>query len=78
VTLPNPMRDSIDDFELTKFGFRWGPLHVDRCCSDKIGGVVLRVSVEPFPKSCERNVEIRVSPKGRVMQVGTHGKVGKL
>ena len=75
---PNPMRDSIDDFEFTKYGFRWGPVHVDRCCSDKIGGVVVRISNAPFPESCKRYVDVRVSPKGRVMQVETHGNVEAL
>lgn len=64
-----------DEFEKTPYGFRWGPMHVDRCCSDERLGVVLRVSVKPFPESCERYVDIRVSPKGSKIQVETHGRV---
>ena len=63
------------DFELTRYGFRWGPMHVDRCCSDKRGGVVLRVSSKPFPESCERYVDIRVSPGGKILDAETHGSV---
>ena len=70
---PDPFYDKVSDFELTQYGFRWGPMHVDRCCSDERFGVVLRVSVKPFPESCERHVDIRISPKGGVISVELHG-----
>jgi hypothetical protein len=65
----------MNDFELTPYGFRWGPMYVEHCFSDERHGVVLRVSTKPFPESCERYVEIRISPSGKIMTVKTKGRV---
>ena len=45
------------------YGFAWGPLEVERILSDPRFGVVIRVSSE------KEQVDIRVSPQGRRLQV---------
>ena len=49
------------EFVFEQYGFRWGPLMVQRTCSDPKGGIVITVLA-----ACGA-VEIRVSPKGRKM-----------
>lgn len=51
----------------TTYGFRWGPLLVERCMSDKRAGIVVTVS------GATHYVHIRVSPGGRALSVdGPH------
>ncbi|GIV03695.1 MAG: hypothetical protein KatS3mg015_2525 [Fimbriimonadales bacterium] len=62
-----------EHYELTDFGFNWGPMRVERAVhDDKIGWVLLvRPTNRDYP--C---VEIRVSPKGRswsVRDMAEHG-----
>ncbi len=47
----------------TKYGFRWGPVEVSRLISDERGGVLLSVMTDT------QEVEIRVSPSGRVLDL---------
>lgn len=42
----------------TSFGFDWGPMSIERVCSDDKGGVVIAV------KSNKETVDIRVTPSG--------------
>ena len=49
----------------TPYGFIWGPMVVTRLCHDKRYGYVLQV------KTQHGKVEIRVSPKGRKLNVWT-------
>lgn len=44
--------------EITKYGFRWGPLEVIRVCSDKRAHTILIYTEH-------REVQISVSPTGR-------------
>jgi len=62
-------------FETTDYGFKWGPMYVDRCCSDDRHGVLLRVSNKLFPYDARRYVDIRISPSGKVIAVRTGGPV---
>ena len=50
-------------FAMTRYGFRWGPLRVERIISDPKWGVVLRIGTD------REQWEVRVSPKGRRMTV---------
>jgi len=45
--------------EHIKYGFRWGPMTVERVISDPEWGVVVRISTP------HRALEIRASPAGR-------------
>jgi hypothetical protein len=47
----------------TKYGFRWGPMRVYRYISDARFGYVIKVYTD------HKAVEIRVSPKGRMLVV---------
>jgi hypothetical protein len=55
-------------YEETLYGFRWGPVYVERACSDEKGGVVIRIATGPIGES-KNAVHIRVSPKGRTLTV---------
>lgn len=46
------------DFRFSKYGFRWGPCHVERICSDDKFGCVLVVSGK------HEEVQIRITPGG--------------
>ena len=50
-----------NDFKLeqTAYGFIWGPMDLERTCSDPKFGITLTL------KSDHREVEVRMSPKGR-------------
>lgn len=51
--------------EEAKFGFRWGPLVVSRCCHDaKKIGYILQITTD-----AGRQIEVRVSPKGEKISV---------
>lgn len=48
----------------TRYGFNWGPVIVERSISDPLGGVLLTIKT-----IAGRSVDIRVSPKGHILQV---------
>jgi len=50
--------------ERTTYGFRWGPMEVERLVSDHRGGVLIAI------RTGHKRVEIRVSPKGNKIDVG--------
>lgn len=56
--------------ENTKFGFWWGPMLVERTCSDEKWGAIVSI------KGAREVVEIRVTPSGSV-RVGTKRKTLK-
>lgn len=45
--------------EQTQYGFRWGPMKVERTVSDEKCGVVVTLQSE------HRTVQVRFSPKGQ-------------
>lgn len=47
----------------TRYGFRWGPVTVERTATDEKWGVVVTV------KGATEQVDIRVSPAGRTLTV---------
>lgn len=61
------------DYELTetKYGFRWGPLTVERLISDPKFGVLIEVST-PMQR-----MEIRSSPQGSKLEVCAKGPKSK-
>lgn len=52
------------DCEMTDYGFRWGPLEVERATSHPKFGVFLTLRTD-----MGREVTVRVSPTGRVMKI---------
>jgi hypothetical protein len=46
--------------EITPYGFKWGPVEVQRWCSDDKGGVVIGLITK------RESVEIRVTPTGLI------------
>ena len=50
------------DFDLIAYGFRWGPLEVERTCELPKGGYILTVRTE------HTAVEVYVSAQGRVIK----------
>lgn len=58
----------MSDFKLeeTKYGFRWGPIEIQRLMSDDKIGVVIAVMTET------EEMEIRCTPKGKRMTAITH------
>lgn len=51
------------EFEWTNFGFRWGPMLVERDSSDPRLGVVLHV------ETIHKALEIRATPGGRKLDL---------
>jgi hypothetical protein len=49
-----------NDLEETVFGFRWGPVTVERCVSDPKWGVQLSLTTERW------TLEVRIMPTGRL------------
>jgi hypothetical protein len=56
-------------YKETPYGFRWGPMWVERAASDEKGGVVLRVATAPAGEGAGRVIYIRVSPRGQSVTV---------
>ena len=55
------MKPSIDfPIELTRFGFIYGPAHVERCCDDKRAGVFIWIGTN------KQQMTIRVTPGGKI------------
>lgn len=58
----------MSDFRLeeTKYGFRWGPMEIQRLMSDDKIGVVISVMTD------DDEMEIRCTPKGKRITAITH------
>ena len=46
--------------EDTRFGFIYGPVHIERCCDDKKAGVFILMGTK------REQMTIRVTPGGRI------------
>mgnify|MGYP001603501688 CR=1 FL=1 len=53
----------MSELEETKYGFKWGPLIVERDASDPKGGYLLSIY------TASAKVEVRVTPKGQKIEV---------
>ena len=56
--------------ETTRYGFIYGPAHVERCCDDKRAGVFIWIGTN------KQQMIIRVTPAGKI-SVNSHDKNGR-
>ena len=52
----------MSDYEtkITQYGFKWGPAHVQRLCSDKKWGVMMTI------RTLKQTLDIRITPSGLI------------
>lgn len=60
------------DTKITQFGFKWGPAHVQRLCSDKKWGVMMTI------RTPKQFLDIRITPSGMIRVEQVSGPASEL